>query len=138
MLGGYGAPDESLRWVGVVVFLAALGATGVLERIQFRLRFLEARTWWASNGRDVLNALAFALMAVALGFIGFGGPIGLVIAASIVLLVNTVQTTLGVRRGATFLSVLTALCLGAPVLLAPAWVDGVVAGMLLWLFPADV
>ena len=134
LLGGYGAPDPSLQWVGIAVFVAALCATGVLERIQFRLRFLEARTWWASNGRDVLNASAFGLMGVALGILGFGGPLGMVIAAVIVLLVNTVQTTLGTRKGATALSVLTALILGTPVLVAPSAVDAALRDTLLFLF----
>ncbi|HYX89913.1 MAG TPA: hypothetical protein VE782_00005, partial [Myxococcaceae bacterium] len=52
--------EPSVQWAGRGALLAALCATGVLERVQFGLRFLEARTWWASNGRDVLNGAAFA------------------------------------------------------------------------------
>ncbi len=134
LLGGYIEPEPSMRWVGVVVFVAALCATGIVERIQFRLRFLEARTWWASNGRDVLNAVAFAAIGAALGISGFRGPLAVVIAASIILLVNTVQASLGTRRGATVLSALAALMLGAPVLLVPSLLDRGLRSLLLFLF----
>jgi hypothetical protein len=39
-------------------FLASVALAGLLERVQYRLRADEGRAWWASNGRDVLNAVA--------------------------------------------------------------------------------
>ncbi len=134
LLGGYSEPEPSVHWVGVVVFAAALCLTGVIERIQFRLRFFEARTWWASNGRDMLNLAAFGAIGAALLIYGFRGPMALVIACSLILLVNTVQSSLGTRRGATVLSALAALALGAPVLLLPSLVDRGLRSVLLFLF----
>ncbi|MGA9520502.1 MAG: hypothetical protein WBV82_03510 [Myxococcaceae bacterium] len=134
LLGGYREPEPSVYWLGVGVFALALCVTGIIERIQFRLRFLEARTWWASNGRDVLNSLAFGAMAGALAIFGFRGPVALVIAASIILLVNTVQSSLGTRRGGTVLSALASLALGVPVLLLPSLVDQGLRSLLLFLF----
>ncbi len=59
---------------------AALGAAALLVLLQElgqRLRRDEHRAWWASNGRDVLNAAGFAGVAVSLGFYGFPGPAAL-------------------------------------------------------------
>jgi hypothetical protein len=120
--------------VGLVAFTAALCAIGIVERIQFRLRFLEARTWWASNGRDVLNTVAFLTLLGSLALLGFTGPLLVLIASVIVLLMNTVQASLGTRPGATFMSVAAALILGAPVLVAPAWVDHGMKALLEFLF----
>lgn len=134
LLGGYSEPEPSVRWLGVGVFVIALCVIGIIERIQFRLRFLEARTWWASNGRDVLNAVAFGAMGGALATYGFRGPVAVVIAASIILVVNTVQSSLETRRGATVLSALASLALGIPVLVLPSVVDRGLRSLLLFLF----
>lgn len=133
LLGGY-APDPTLQLVGRVGFFIALIMVGVLERVQFRLRFLEGRTWWASNGRDVLNASAFLLLSGALALIGFAGPLVLVIAATVLILMIALQTWLGVRPRGTVLSVIAAVALGAPVLAAPATVDRAAREALTFLF----
>lgn len=133
-LGQFGGYGELPRELGRAAFVAALGVTGFIERVQFRLRFLESRTWWASNGRDVLNAVAFGLLFGASLLIGFSGPLSLVIAGTLLVLVNTVQSALGTRRGATRLSIALAFVLGLPVAIAPLAVDDAFRRMLVFLF----
>lgn len=133
-LGRFGQVSEATQSLGRVTFVAVLGMAGFLERVQFRLRFLEARTWWASNGRDVLNAVVFGLLFGAGMLIGFSGPMCLVIAATILVLVNTLQSSLGEKKGATTLSIAVTFLLGLPVVISPAWVDGAFKSMLSVLF----
>lgn len=125
-LGTFGEFGAATHWLGRLAFVLALGLTGYLERTQFRLRFLESRTWWASNGRDVLNAVAFAALFSTALLIGFSGPIALLLAGTVVVLMNMLQSALGLRRGATLTSILFSLGLGMPVVIAPRWVDGAV------------
>ena len=134
LLGGYKEPETPLHVAGRVAFVLMVIAVGWLERIQFRLRFLETRTWWASNGRDVLNAVAFLLLAGALGLIGFGGPLALVVASTVLILMIALQSALGSREHGTVLSVVAALVLGAPVFVVPRAVDQAFRALLLWLF----
>ncbi len=117
-----------------MLFFVALVLVGVLERVQFRLRFFEGRTWWASNGRDILNALAFGAMLGALGLVGFGGPLAVVIASAVLVPINALQASLGTRPGGAWLSAAVALVLGAPVVAAPDAVDGALRAAMVWLF----
>jgi hypothetical protein len=133
-VGSFRILDPSVQWVGRGAYLAALCATGFLERVQFGLRFLEARTWWASNGRDVLNAAAFAALTGSAWLIGFSPPIALVLGATVLVLVNALQSALRRRRSATWMSMGLAVALGLPVLIAPADVDGALRAALRMLF----
>lgn len=133
-LSSFGEFGATSHWVGRIAFVAALCATGILEHAQFRLRFLEARTWWASNGRDLLNAAAFAALWGACGLIGFSGPLGLVISATVLVLINVLQSAVGLRRGAAVMSVAAALALGLPVAIAPRAVDDLLRWLLAVLF----
>jgi hypothetical protein len=126
--------DPSVQWAGRGAFLAALCLTGVLERVQFRLRFLEGRTWWASNGRDILNAAAFAALVGSAWLIGFSPPTALVNGTAVLVLVNALQSALRPRREATWLSVGLAVVLGLPTLIEPAGVDRVIRATLRLLF----
>ena len=123
-----------MQWAGRGALLAALCATGVLERVQFGLRFLEARTWWASNGRDVLNGAAFAALAASGWLIGFSPPIAIVIGATVLVLVNALQATFRTRKGATWMSMAFSVALGSPALVAPAAVDRAIRALLRMLF----
>ena len=115
--------EPGTPWAGQVAFLGALCLTGVLERVQFSLRFLEGRTWWASNGRDFLNGAAFTALTVAAWWIGFSPPVALIDAATVLVLVNALQSALGQRRGATWMSVALAVALGSPTVVAPRAMD---------------
>ena len=127
--------ESGAQWAGRGAFLAALCLTGVLERVQFGLRFLEGRTWWASNGRDVLNGVAFAALVGSAWWIGFSLPVALVNGATVLVSVNALQSALGQRRrGATWMSVGLAVALGLPTLVAPAAMDRAIQATLELLF----
>lgn len=133
-LGGYREFLPPARELGSAVFLGMLVLTAVLERLQFQLRATEASVWWASNGRDVVNAVALGAMSLGLYVVGFSGPIALAIAATVVILLSALQATFERHRWAGGLSVLTALLLGAPVMLFPRTVHGLFTGMIRFLF----
>src|SRR4051812_27563322 len=105
--------------MGSAVFMGMLCLTALLERLQFQLRSSEASVWWASNGRDVINAFALATMSLGLRVLGFTGPIAVGIAATLVILLSALQSSLGDRRGAAFWSLGTALALGVLVMVFP-------------------
>ena len=117
--------DALGAWTGhggtwtAVTFLASVGVAGLLERVQYRLRADEGRAWWASNGRDVLNAVALGAVSSGLWVYGFRGPLVVCVAGTLVLLLSMVQMRLESRPGSTGWSVGVALALGAPVLVAP-------------------
>jgi hypothetical protein len=117
-IGGY-QPTSEGRVLALALFSVALVLVAALERLQFRLRATEGALWWASNGRDVLNALAVAVMTFALSMVGFNGPIAFCIAATQMAILSALQTSLGDRRSALLWSVMLAFALGAPVMLAP-------------------
>src|SRR5215831_21114891 len=115
-LGGW--TGEGGVW-GALTFLGSVCVAGLLERVQFRLRADEGRSWWASNGRDVLNAVALGAVSSGLWVYGFRGPLVVCVAGTLVLLLSMVQMRLESRPGSTWWSVGVALALGAPVLFAP-------------------
>ena len=117
-------------WVGdgrpwtALTFLTSVGVAGLLERVQFRLRADEGRAWWASNGRDVLNAVALGAVSSGLWVYGFRGPLVVCVAGTLVLLLSMAQMRLESRPGSTWWSVGVALALGLPVLVVPGAVAG--------------
>jgi hypothetical protein len=112
---------DGRTWTALT-FLASVGVAGLLERVQYRLRADEGRAWWASNGRDVLNAVSLGLVSAGLWVYGFRGPLVLCVAGTLVLLLSMVQMRLESRPRSTLWSVVVALLLGVPVLVAPATV----------------
>src|SRR5262249_27776553 len=62
-LGGYRELAPPARMIGNAVFIGMLFLTTLLERLQLQLRATESAKWWASNGRDAVNAFAVASMA---------------------------------------------------------------------------
>jgi hypothetical protein len=107
-----------------LTFLASVGVAGLLERVQYRLRADEGRAWWASNGRDVLNAVALGAVSSGLWIYGFRGPLVVCVAGTLVILLSMAQMRLESRHHSTWWSVGVALALGFPVLVAPAAVAG--------------
>jgi hypothetical protein len=118
-----------------VTFLASVGVAGLLERVQYRLRADEGRAWWASNGRDVLNAVALGSVSSGLWVYGFRGPLVVCVAGTLVLLLSMTQMRLESRPGSTGWSVAVALALGFPVLVAPAAVARLFQRVVLALAP---
>jgi len=134
-LGGYRELAPLARAIGNAVFVGMLLLTAFLERLQVQLRVTESSKWWASNGRDVVNAFALASMAFGLKVIGFTGPIAFLIASTMVLFVSVLQSSLINRKLSTVLSVAGALAVGLPVILAPIAVDAFFRRTLALLFP---
>ncbi|MFZ5470701.1 MAG: hypothetical protein ACOZIN_14815 [Myxococcota bacterium] len=125
-LGGYRELDWAARVLGNLVFLGVLFLTALLERLQLQLKATEASRWWASNGRDVVNAFAFGAMWLGLKVIGFTGPIALAIAATLVVAMSVVQSSLAkYPRLSTALALGLTLAVGLPVILVPNFVHGV-------------
>jgi len=116
-LGGWTGEGGAWR---ALTLLASVGVAGLLERVQYRLRADESRAWWASNGRDVLNAVALGSVSSGLWVYGFRGPLLVCVAGTLVLLLSMFQMRLEDRPRSTLWSVVVALILGAPTLLAPA------------------
>lgn len=134
-LGGYQPLPPEARPVAVGVFLLLLGVVALLERLQYRLRDQEPARWWASNGRDVVNVFALAMMTVGLGVLGFSGPLAFGIAASFVILLSASQGALELHPNAVFLSVVVALALGGPILFTPGPLAAGYHGLVKALFP---
>ena len=105
--------------LGAATFLVSVGLAGLLERVQYRLRADEGRAWWASNGRDVLNAVALGAVSCGLWVFGFRGPLVVCVAGTLVLVLSICQMRLESRPGSTLWSVAVALALGLPVLVVP-------------------
>lgn len=137
-LGGYRPLPPGARGLATFVFLALLWVVAWLERLQHQLRDEEPARWWASNGRDVLNVFALAMMAVGLKVLGFDGPLAFGIAASFVILLSAFQRELAPRpgsgRGPGVRSLVAALLLGAPILIVPAQLAAGYRALVLTLF----
>jgi hypothetical protein len=108
--------------LGALGYLGLLALAGLLERVQYRLKADEGRAWWASNGRDVLNAVALGAVSAGLWLQGFRGPLVVCIAGTVVLLLSLSQMRLESSPRSTLWSVLGALLLGLPALLRPGTV----------------
>jgi hypothetical protein len=131
-LGDWTGGGNALRGV---VYLALVGVAGLLERIQYRLKADEGRAWWASNGRDVLSAVALAAVSAGLWLYGFRGPLVVCVAGTLVLLLAVSQMRLEARPRSTLWSVAMALVLGAPILVWPGTVARVLTQALIVLIP---
>lgn len=119
-LGHYSELAAWERLFGAVLLVGVLALTVVLERLQLQLRARETSAWWASNGRDVLNALAFALTSLGLVRSGFSVPLALAAASTPVIAINVVQATLeGRPRLALGLSLGVVAVFATPVLFFP-------------------
>jgi len=110
---------------GLALFLAVAGAVR-LEELGDRLRREEYRAWWASNGRDVVNAAAVLVIAGALKLLGYPGPAAF-LAGGLLTLALMGVTNLEVRLPERARPRLVALGLGATLALPlVAWPAGVV------------
>lgn len=119
-LGEFQAPSPAWQAAGAVGYVLTLVVAAVLERLQFKLRATESAHWWASNGRDAINAGALLAMGGGLKAMGFSLPVAFLLAAVLMLGLSLVQTALERHRHAGMLSVGTALLFGSPVLLFPS------------------
>lgn len=117
--------------------LAALALTVALHRLQVALVRAESSVWWASNGRDLVNAFSLGALAATLWFRGFPGPSALFLAATLLLLLNLFETVLlrglapRLNAGLTLLAV---FLLVSPLLAAPDRVNALLNGLAAQLF----
>jgi len=77
-----------------VALLGAAALASLLGRLQLAWRDLETRTWWASNGRDVLLLFSVAAQSLALLGLGFALPAAILVAAQLTLLDVLVEVVL--------------------------------------------
>jgi hypothetical protein len=133
-LGGHRELAGKARLVGDAIFVAALLVTVALERLQFQLRAAESSRWWASNGRDMVNALALCTMALGLRMMGFTGPIAFLLAASMVVNLTATQPAFQRAHHGALLTLAFTLTMGAPILIWPDAVDHLSRGLLKALF----
>jgi len=78
---------------GAVVF-SALALSILFQEIALRLREQERSAWWASNGRDVANALALSLLLLAIRWLGASWDVALLLGATITLVLTAVARAL--------------------------------------------
>lgn len=126
-LGLYLPPPASAQWLAQAVLAGALVVTSVLERFQVRLAEAEPARWWASNGRDLVNALALATLWLALRVGGYSGPIALAAAALLLLAAVLAQSGLDrLKWVPDWVSYLAMGAIGSPILVAPGAVHALV------------
>jgi hypothetical protein len=133
-LGSFEALSRALGSAGLIV---ALALTVLLQRLQAKLVLAEGRVWWASNGRDLINALSLGAIAFTLFAIGFPGPSALLIGATVLLVLNLFESVLlkklSPTRNAAGSLVIT-LVLLSPVLAAPEQVNALLNALAARLF----
>ena len=117
------------------VFVGILCLTAILERLQFQLKATESSTWWASNGRDVINTFSLAVNALGLELMGFRGPECLLISGTLVILLTGLQAPLEKSHHGTLASLGVSVGLGLPILLVPQTVAAFFGTAVKALFP---
>lgn len=126
------------RALAAALYLAAVALLVLLQEIGLRLRHEERRAWWAGNGRDLLNAIGFGAVALALRAYGFSLPAALVAGASLTLaLFGTsifMETRAHVRHPRAW-ALAAGLVIAIPVLLVPAVVADAIGRVAAALFP---
>jgi hypothetical protein len=110
-----------------------------LEELGDRLRRDEHRAWWASNGRDVINALALLAISGALVLQGFPGPAALVLGGVLTMSLTGVcvlEGRLPERARPRLVALALGFLLALPLLLFPAEVAAGLGALAAGLFPA--
>jgi len=127
------------RQAAALALLAAVAAAVRLEEVGDRLRREEHRAWWASNGRDVINALALLAIAGSLVLMGFPGPAALVLGGVLTMALTgvcVVEGRLPARARPRLVALGLGLLLALPLVLFPAEVAGGLGALAARLFPA--
>ena len=126
------------RLAAAAALLAAVASAVRLEELGDRLRRVEHREWWASNGRDAVNALALLAIWGALVLNGYPGPAALVLGGALVMTltgVGVVESRLPARLRPRLLALLAGLLLALPLLLFAAEVAAALGAVADRLFP---
>lgn len=115
--------SETERQAAALALLAAVAAAVRLEEVGDRLRREEHRAWWASNGRDVINALALLAIGGSLVLMGFPGPASLVLGGVLTMALTgvcVIEGRLPERARPRLVALGLGLLLALPLLLFPA------------------
>ena len=126
------------RLLARLALLAAVAAAVRLEELGDRLRREEHRAWWASNGRDAVNALALLAIGGSLVLQGFPGPAALVLGGALTMAltgVGVIESRLPARARPRLVALLLGLLLALPLLLFPAAVADGLGALAARLFP---
>jgi hypothetical protein len=126
------------RLSAVLALVAAVAGAVRLEELGDRLRREEHRAWWASNGRDVINAAALLALGGALVLMGFPGPAALVTGGLLTLALTGIcvlEGKLPARAHPRLAALAMALLLALPLALWPAEIAGALGAMAQALFP---
>lgn len=127
------------RAVAALALLAAVAAAVRLEEVGDRLRREEHRAWWASNGRDVINALALLAIGGSLLLMGFPGPAALVLGGVLTMALTgvcVIEGRLPERAHPRLVALALGLLLALPLLLFPAEVAAALGALASRLFAA--
>jgi hypothetical protein len=117
-LGGYFEPSGG-QWIPTSLFVGILLLVAALERLQHSLRRTESALWWASNGRDVVNLFAFAVLSFGIRLLGFFGPMVFLLSGATVVLLTAAQGLGGEGKSASWIAVALICLLGLPLLAWP-------------------
>lgn len=102
------------------VVFSALAVSILFQEIALRLREQERSAWWASNGRDVANALALALLLLAIRWLGASWDVALLLGATITLVLTAVaRALLGRLRRPWMVVAVVGVVLVLPLVLRP-------------------
>jgi hypothetical protein len=126
------------RLSAALALVAAVAGAVQLEELGDRLRREEHRAWWASNGRDVVNASALLVIWGALVLLGFPGPAALVAGGLLTLALTgvcVVEGKLPARAHPRLLALAAGLLLALPILAWPAGVAAALGRVAALLFP---
>jgi len=77
--------STAVRGLAGAACVAAALLVVLLQQIGVRLRREEHRAWWAEMGRDLLNAVGFAMLAAALRLFGYPPPAAILVGGTLTL-----------------------------------------------------
>jgi hypothetical protein len=126
------------RLAAALALVAAVASSVRLEELGDRLRREEQRAWWASNGRDVINASAMLVIGAALMLLGFPGPAALVASGLLTLAltgINVIEGRLPERLRPRLVAIGLGLLLALPLLAFPEAISGGLGELAERLFP---
>jgi hypothetical protein len=130
--------STALRGLAGAACVAAALVVVLLQEIGVRLRREEHRAWWAETGRDLLNAVGFAMLAAALRLFGYPRPAAILVGGTLTLVFfgayvfMATQTESARPRGWALAVGLAAL---APALAWPAELVEAIGAITVSLFP---
>lgn len=135
MIEPYRAPEVPLP-AGALILLAALVLFVGCQRLAFRLRDEEGRAWWASNGRDVVNALAAVALSFSVWLLGIATPIAILLGCTLTLALSVIANFLHERMAHPWrLMLAIAVVFATPFVVAPGWIASGVADLIESVFP---